>query len=96
MHLAQVLGDERLVVLPQPVEYLFVDAVYESLRRHGAKEALLVAWCIATDGRDPPGWLRNAIALTDRVVHGIDKAVQDLFDLKRPGSRAGRRASASI
>jgi transposase-like protein len=24
---------------------------YESLRRHGAKEALLVAWCIATDGR---------------------------------------------
>ena len=21
------------------------------LRRHGAKEALLVAWCIATDGR---------------------------------------------
>jgi len=33
------------------VEYLFVDAVYESLRRHGAKEALLVAWCIATDGR---------------------------------------------
>jgi len=33
------------------VEYLFVDAVYESLRRHGAKEALLVAWCVATDGR---------------------------------------------
>jgi transposase-like protein len=33
------------------VEYLFVDAVFESLRRHGAKEALLVAWCIATDGR---------------------------------------------
>jgi transposase-like protein len=33
------------------VEYLFVDAVFESLRRHGAKEALLVAWCIASDGR---------------------------------------------
>jgi transposase-like protein len=33
------------------VEYLFVDAVFESLRRHGAKEALLVAWCISTDGR---------------------------------------------
>ena len=32
------------------VEYLFVDAVFESLRRHGAKEALLVAWCIASDG----------------------------------------------
>lgn len=33
------------------VEYLFVDAVFESLRRQGAKEALLVAWCIASDGR---------------------------------------------
>jgi putative transposase len=33
------------------VEYLFADAVFESLRRHGAKEALLVAWCIASDGR---------------------------------------------
>lgn len=33
------------------VEYLFVDAVFESLRRHGAKEALLVAWTIASDGR---------------------------------------------
>lgn len=33
------------------VEYLFVDAVFESLRRHGAKEGLLVAWCIAADGR---------------------------------------------
>jgi putative transposase len=33
------------------VEYLFVDAVFESLRRHGAKEAVLVGWCIASDGR---------------------------------------------
>jgi transposase-like protein len=33
------------------VEYLFVDAIFESLRRHGANEALLVAWCIASDGR---------------------------------------------
>jgi putative transposase len=33
------------------VEYLFVDAVFESLRRHGAKEALLVCWGIASDGR---------------------------------------------
>jgi putative transposase len=32
-------------------EYLFVDAVFESLRRHGAKEALLVAWCIDSEGR---------------------------------------------
>ena len=33
------------------VEYLFVDAVFESLRRHGAQEAVLVGWCIASDGR---------------------------------------------
>src|SRR5829696_8146343 len=32
------------------LEYLFVDAVFESLRRHGAKEALLVGWGIAADG----------------------------------------------
>ena len=35
-----------------PVEYLFVDAVYESLRRIGnVKEALLCAWGICRDGR---------------------------------------------
>ena len=34
-----------------PVEYLFIDGIYESLRRHGAKEAVLVAWGIDTDGR---------------------------------------------
>ena len=34
-----------------PVEYLFADAVFESLRRHGAKEALLVGWCIDSNGR---------------------------------------------
>ena len=33
------------------VEYLFVDAVFEALRRHGAKETLLVAWCIDSEGR---------------------------------------------
>lgn len=33
------------------VEYLFCDAVFESLRRQGAKEALLVAWCIDSRGR---------------------------------------------
>lgn len=32
-------------------EYLFCDAVFESLRRQGAKEALLVAWCIDSGGR---------------------------------------------
>jgi transposase-like protein len=33
------------------VEYLFVDAVYESLRRYGAKEGVLCAWAITTEGR---------------------------------------------
>ena len=33
------------------IEYLFVDAVFESLRTQGAKEALLVAWGIDTQGR---------------------------------------------
>jgi transposase-like protein len=33
------------------VEYLFCDGIYESLRRHGAKEAILVAWGIDSDGR---------------------------------------------
>jgi len=33
------------------VEYLFLDAIFESLRAQGAKEALLVAWCIDSVGR---------------------------------------------
>lgn len=33
------------------VEYLFVDAIYESLRRYGAKEAVLAAWGITAQGR---------------------------------------------
>jgi transposase-like protein len=32
------------------VSYLFVDAIFESLRRHGAKEAVLACWCITTSG----------------------------------------------
>ncbi len=33
------------------VEYLFVDAIYESLRRYGAKEGVLCAWAVTTEGR---------------------------------------------
>jgi len=33
------------------VEYLFVDAIYESLRRRGAKEGVLAAWCVTSEGR---------------------------------------------
>ena len=31
--------------------YLFLDSIYESLRRYGAKEGILAAWAITTDGR---------------------------------------------
>lgn len=30
---------------------LSVDGIYESLRRYGAKEGILCAWCITSDGR---------------------------------------------
>jgi putative transposase len=33
------------------IHYLFVDAVFESLRRYGAKEAVLVCWGIDAEGR---------------------------------------------
>ena len=32
------------------MSYLFVDAIFESLRRYGAKEAVLACWCITTSG----------------------------------------------
>jgi len=32
------------------VSYLFVDAIFESLRRYGAKEAVLACWCITASG----------------------------------------------
>jgi putative transposase len=31
--------------------YLFLDSIYESLRRYGAKEGILAAWAITSDGR---------------------------------------------
>jgi transposase-like protein len=33
------------------LQYLFLDAVYESLRRYGAKEGVLAAWGTSADGR---------------------------------------------
>ncbi len=33
------------------VEYLLLDAISESLRRHGAKEGVLAAWCVTAEGR---------------------------------------------
>ena len=47
------------------------------LRRYGNN--LNQAARILNAGGDPPEWLKNAIALTDRVVHGIDCVVQELL-----------------
>ena len=51
------------------------------LRRYGNN--LNQAARILNAGGDPPDWLRNTIALTDRVVHRIDGVVQDLLEPPR-------------
>lgn len=67
------------------LEYLFLDAVYESLREQGGlKEGLLSAWGVCTDGRKVllrlalgnkesyPNWLDF---LRDMVKHGLQTPV---------------------
>jgi hypothetical protein len=51
------------------------------LRRYGNN--LNQAARILNAGGDPPEWLQNAIALTDRVVHSIDRAVEEVLDPPR-------------
>jgi putative transposase len=36
---------------PEPVAYLFIDTVYEPLRRWGQKTGVLCVWAICEDGR---------------------------------------------
>jgi transposase-like protein len=36
---------------PFAVEYLFLDGLFETLRRYGAKEGILAAWGVCSDGR---------------------------------------------
>jgi hypothetical protein len=48
------------------------------LRRYGNN--LNQAARVLNAGGDAPEWLQSAVALTDRVVHRIDQAVQDLLD----------------
>jgi hypothetical protein len=56
-------------------------ACRSQLRRYGNN--LNQAARILNAGGDAPEWLKAAIALTDRVVHNIDRAVQDLLDPPR-------------
>jgi hypothetical protein len=51
------------------------------LRRYG--NTLNQAARILNAGGDPPEWLTNAIALTDRVVERIDRAAQSLLSPAR-------------
>lgn len=47
---AQYEGFRKRDLSSFDVAYLFIDAVYEPLRRHGSKLAVLCAWGICTDG----------------------------------------------
>jgi hypothetical protein len=66
-----VNGADRQVVL----ELL---ATRAQLRRYGNN--LNQAARILNAGGDPPEWLTNAIALTDRAVQRVDRAVQGMLD----------------
>ena len=57
-------------------------AARAQLRRYGNN--LNQAARILNAGGDPPEWLKNAIALTDRAVQRVDRAVQGMLD---PASR---------
>lgn len=63
------------------VEYLFCDAIFESLRRHGAKEAVLVAWGIDTDGYKhllhlAVGNKESEVAWTDFFRHMVNRGLR--------------------
>ena len=59
-------------------------ATRAQLRRYGNNVNQIARTLNA--GAEPPEWLTSAIALTDRVVHNIDRAVQYL--LEQPRGRA--------
>lgn len=72
------------------VQYLFVDAIFESLRRYGAKEAVLAAWCITTSGHKvpaAPGRGEQGVGgLLDRVLPQHDRSrfeAPDVGDRRR-------------
>lgn len=61
------------------VAYVFVDALYEPLRRFGSKVAILCAWCICTDGR------RMLLGMTTGNGESFETALEFLRDLVRRG-----------
>lgn len=74
----------RLASLPDPALVRELLATRAQLRRYGNN--LNQAARILNAGGDPPEWLKNAIAATDRIVHSIDQAVQELVDPPRRGA----------
>ena len=78
---AVAAAHSRLDSLPDPTLARELIATRAQLRRYGNN--LNQAARTLNAGGDPPEWLKNAIALTDRVIHNIDEAVQDLLDQPR-------------
>ena len=72
---------DRVDSLPDPGLVRELLTTRAQLRRYGNN--LNQAARILNAGGDPPEWLTSAVALTDRVVHDIDRAVQDLLEQKR-------------
>ena len=63
------------------VEYLFRDAVYESLRRFGVKEGILAAWYITSDGRKVLLYLavgnkESEVCWTEYLRHMVHRGVR--------------------
>jgi hypothetical protein len=71
----------RVDSLPDPGLVRELLTTRAQLRRYGNN--LNQAARILNAGGDPPEWLTSAVALTDRVAHDIDRAVQDLLEQQR-------------
>ena len=61
------------------VAYLFIDAVYEPLRRHGSKTAVLCAWGICTDGS------RVLLNMVTGNTESYETCIEFLRDMVRRG-----------
>ena len=91
------------------VVYLFVDGVYESLRLQlGAKEAILCAWAILSNGRKESydcwkSFFRNMIARGLRApllvvsdgAPGLIRAIEECFPESKRQRSASRRTSCA-